>query len=510
MVSRSGSRRVDPGSPLVDLDLVFADDARVDELTRGMPDTGHPTVPEGRVAGHRAADASPGWGRAVGGPAQHMRVVDRDPLMDLLRNWRAELTAPPLPPAPDVHRVMSAGAGGAAERPLRSVLAVAAAIVALLVGSATVGSRHAAPDSALWAVTRVIWPDRAESLASSQNVQQALHRAQVALATGRTQDAQLALLLAATELGKVDDGDGRIDMQAQVDQLWRVAAPQGLSGTSLAPDLLAGEPAGSVARPVPAAPSAGTDRTSARSSARSSSKPGTSPASGSAGALLPTSQAGAGPLGTAPDTAGSQLDADLPEVEAGAVSGTVPVSQQPVVAAPPTDPGGPAAVITRPATTRPATGAPDVSNPAAPPVANPPIVTEPVVPSPVDAPGSVVPSPATAMTPAATVMTSPTTLVTPPTTVMTPPAPVAADPAPSSIPDTATSAAPPVPGPAPQPTGSDTVTPESIPDASEPDAVPDASGPDAVAGASGNGASEVSTPDDSTVGSTTADSTPTT
>jgi hypothetical protein len=47
MASRSGGRRVDPGSPLVDLDVVFADDAAIDRICNADDSAGR--------VGHRRA-----------------------------------------------------------------------------------------------------------------------------------------------------------------------------------------------------------------------------------------------------------------------------------------------------------------------------------------------------------------------------------------------------------------------------------------------------------------------
>jgi hypothetical protein len=477
MAHRSGIRRVDPGSPLVDLDVVFADDARVDALARPVPDIWCRSDTAGRPAHRRAVDGPPRRPRAVDGPPRHVRVADRDPLMDLLRTWRGELTTPPLPPAPDVRRALRAGAGGSSRRSLRAVLAVTAAIAALLVGSATIGSRHAAPDSALWAVTRVLWPGHVESVTSSRNVQAALHDAQVALATGRTQEAQLAVLRAASELGNIDEDEGRGDMQAQVDELWRVVAPQGLPVTSLAPELLAGGPVASPASPASASPSRapGTDA----AAAEASSKARNQPRSGSAVAVLPTPAGQGAPGGPALAGAGSQIVPELPAVDAvSEPAGTGPVLQQPLGASRDVGTGLPPAVGGPAGST-----APSAVDPAAPAVATPPVVQvvtpAPVVTAPVD-PGPSDPAPAT----------DPATAVPTPA-VLTPPAPVAPDPAPSSVPDTNTSAALPVPAPAPQPSVTDPVTPDHVPDASD------------------NGATDVSSTDVSLTDSTTAESTPT-
>ena len=112
------------------------------------------------------------------------------------------------------------------------MLSVGAAIAALLVGSATVGSKNATPDSPLWPITQVMWPDRAQSVASVNLVRTELSKAQDSLDAGDTREAQLAVLRATTELGKVDDVDGKEDLQNQVSDMWRKAAPAELASTS--------------------------------------------------------------------------------------------------------------------------------------------------------------------------------------------------------------------------------------------------------------------------------------
>ena len=413
MVSRSGYRRVDPGSPLVDLDAVFADDAEIDGIAvdSGADGDAH------RRTGRRAAS------KGAGAPDSG------DPLMDLFRTWRQELAAVPLPPIPDVRGAMhgAGGTGDTGKRSLRPVLAVAAAITALLVGSATVGSRHAEPDSALWAVTQVLWPDHAKSVTSRQNVQVALHEAQAALATGRTQEAQLALLRAAMELGKVDDGDGRKDMADQVDLLWKVAAPQEVSSTSLAPEMLAGEPA---ERPAAAAtPSSSFAGRAGAPASKSTAR--SAPSQALPAGTTPTS--GAGPSGP------SSVPADqiVPSLVAG---GTDPVAGDegaaaslPAAVAGPSIVAGPA-VVGAPSSQASATAAPlsTPTAPTAPTAAGPPPVNDPVA------------APSTS-----------------PTLTLPPPSP-ADPPAGSTSPDATTSAAPPAPAPAPAPTnpeiGSQTTT----------------------------------------------------
>ncbi len=484
MAPRSGYRRVDHGSPLVDLDVVFADDLLVD----GIADC------------RRAHTDRPGPDRSTQDRSTQDRLKQRsvgpagDPVMDLFRSWRDELTSVPLPPPPDVRHALAGvpTEDAAGRRSLRPALAIAAAIAALLVGTATVGSRHAAPDSALWAVTQVIWPDRAESVASRQHVEDALHEAEAALANGQTQQAQLALLRAAMELGKVDDVDGRGDMQVQVDQLWRAAAPQELSSGSPLPYLLADGPETAAASPMSSSSAVGQAR---------GGRPGSSP-TGLAATAAPTNaaQTNAAAINTASTNAAPTTTAPInaapinaAPIDAAPIN-AAPIDAAPIDAAPTNDVApaqpGPARSSTAPSgpltpagsdPADPAPRSPDpvpatAGNEVAPPpaapvvsggpvtappvVAAPPVQTPPVQPSsPAEQPPLVTAptsAPVAAPPPTADPGTVPATAPVPSTApALTPPPPNAAVPTVSPPPEPVVSAAPPAPAPAPVPTGTE-------------------------------------------------------
>lgn len=221
MAGRSGRRRVDPSSPLVDLDVVFADDALVDAISA----------------------------RTGSGPSRGS-LLTADPLTELLESWQHELAGAPLPDLPSIQATVPIEQSPTPpRRALRPALAIAAAIAALLVGSATISAKDATPDSALWAITEVLWPSRAQSVESVGHVQAALDEAKWALDDHRPQDAQIALLRATVELGNVDDVDGRSTMQEQVVTLWAQAAPQNLPLSTQPPEYVtAGRPTGTDAR----------------------------------------------------------------------------------------------------------------------------------------------------------------------------------------------------------------------------------------------------------------------
>lgn len=213
MAGRSGRRRVDPGSPLVDLDTVFADDALIDAIA-GQTWGGDPA----RLTSSPLSRAGSSRGS----------LLTVDPLTELLELWRQELAVEPMPAPPDAF-----GAAAPVQRrppsrrrTLRPALAIAAAIAALLVGAASIGSKDAPRESPLFVLTAVLWPSRVVSVASADQVDAILLEARAAIQDGRTQDAQLALLRATVVLGSVDDVDGKGDRQEVVAALWVEVAPQ--------------------------------------------------------------------------------------------------------------------------------------------------------------------------------------------------------------------------------------------------------------------------------------------
>jgi hypothetical protein len=170
-------------------------------------------------------------------------------LIDLFQLWRAELAVSPIPDPPPVRRVSEVVVKGSLprRRALRPALSIAAAIAMLLAGSATVAAKSADPGDILWPITEMVWPARVQSVQSVQEVRAALEQARSALDDGRPQDAQLALLNAAVQLGSVDEADGRADMANAVNDLWAAAAPgESLAGGALQIEPKSSSPAPSV------------------------------------------------------------------------------------------------------------------------------------------------------------------------------------------------------------------------------------------------------------------------
>ncbi|MEP6561496.1 MAG: hypothetical protein ABJD68_10560 [Nakamurella sp.] len=227
MASRSGRRRVDHSSPLVDLDDVFADDTLIDAIAAG---------PWGVELGTATAPGSFGRFGTAG------NVVTAEPLTELFGSWRLELASAPIPDPPAIPKVVDVVAKPSPKRSLRPALAIAAAIAALLVGSTFVGSRQATEGSALWNVTAVLWPDRVESVASRNKVRTAIAVAETALKQGRSDEAKAVLLNASFEIGKVDDVDGRQDLQNSLEGLWKKAVPDPPPASDQAQSVADGSP----------------------------------------------------------------------------------------------------------------------------------------------------------------------------------------------------------------------------------------------------------------------------
>jgi len=217
MARRQGRREADPDAPVVDLDRVLADDLRIDLISRQpWPD---------RVRTPR----SPGAHRATG---RHHRPAADEPLFELLDEWRLELAGAPLPPLV-VGRPSSPSRASRTrhrKRSWRPVMAVAAAIGAVLVGSATVGAADADPGSPLWPITQIIWPAHAQSIESAEQIRVALDEARVALEAGRGGDARRAIIRAVGELGNIDDAAAQDSIRTTVNQLWSRSAPSVVSG----------------------------------------------------------------------------------------------------------------------------------------------------------------------------------------------------------------------------------------------------------------------------------------
>ncbi len=125
----------------------------------------------------------------------------------LLRAWREEIDAVPLPPAPDA-QVAAAVIRSAPprRRSVRPMIAVAAAIAGLLLGSTAIGARSAGPeDTLLWPVTQLLWGDRAEQVLASIDARRGIDKADEAIEAGHPDAAEAALEHVTVVITKVTD-----------------------------------------------------------------------------------------------------------------------------------------------------------------------------------------------------------------------------------------------------------------------------------------------------------------
>ena len=191
------------------------------------------------------------------------RSGDADRLHRMLATWRDDLRLRPVPARPTSTEAARIVADARRHRSSRPMIAVAAAIVVLLVGSAIVGSRSAQPGDPLFPVTQALWADRADAAVAGEQVRGALSTAHAALQAGDAQRAADALATAVDNLPGVRDAATHQAMQDEILHLWTlvvaadptVSLPAGLvtAGSGLGFGQADGAPA--VSSPVPAAPS---------------------------------------------------------------------------------------------------------------------------------------------------------------------------------------------------------------------------------------------------------------
>jgi hypothetical protein len=129
------------------------------------------------------------------------------------------------------------------------VLAGIAAAVVLVVAGGLVAAANAGPGSPLWPITRVVYPDQADTLAAEHTIGQA----RKAAAEGRYDDARRLLDLASAQVAKVRDPKQAARLRAEIDEIRRSipattsntgAVPPGTTLTPGAPGATAGPGAG--------------------------------------------------------------------------------------------------------------------------------------------------------------------------------------------------------------------------------------------------------------------------
>lgn len=216
--SAGGDERSEP----VDLVAVQADDELINALAAGM---------------------------AVSAPGVHGYDAD-DHVAAILAAWKADVDSEPIPELVDVDTAV-ATVLAARPRPGRArhlaPLAAAAAVIVLAVGGLSVGSYSAQPDDALWAVSKVLYSERAESVEAAARVESHITAAKQALVSGQPVRAAQELQEAEDDLAVVRPEEGQTELVEVQDFLIAKAAetPEGVAVDPGTP--LATQPA----RPVP-------------------------------------------------------------------------------------------------------------------------------------------------------------------------------------------------------------------------------------------------------------------
>jgi hypothetical protein len=139
----------------------------------------------------------------------------------MLAAWRAEIDADPIPELIDLDTAVAAVVAGIeAQRPvvrrrptgrLRHLapLAAAAAIIVATVSGIGLGSQDAMPGDTLWAIQKVVNPERAESVEAKVAVEGSLQRVRSALARGDTATAAQELEAIRTRIPAVRGQEGQ-------------------------------------------------------------------------------------------------------------------------------------------------------------------------------------------------------------------------------------------------------------------------------------------------------------
>ncbi len=177
--------------------------------------------------------------------------VDTGPLADvatdarvaaLLQAWRSEIESVPLPPPIDTQIATAiVRAAPSRRRSVRPMIAVAAAIAALLMGSTAIGARSATPDDTLlWPVTQLLWQDRVEEVNASIEARTGIDSAAKAVDAGHPEQAEAALDRVTEVITKVQNPSESetlrsdfVRVQSQIESSMATAPEKSTSSTVL-------------------------------------------------------------------------------------------------------------------------------------------------------------------------------------------------------------------------------------------------------------------------------------
>jgi hypothetical protein len=146
-------------------------------------------------------------------------------LAALLSNWRADISATPMPAGPSLEEVE---AGVSAQRRADSrgrslrmarYTAGAAAVCAILFGGVSVVAHESSPGDPLWGVKEVMFGADASATLALAGVEDNLDHAIESLASGDKSTATTYLNRAQSQLADVNDADKRAALQAKIDEL---------------------------------------------------------------------------------------------------------------------------------------------------------------------------------------------------------------------------------------------------------------------------------------------------
>lgn len=143
-------------------------------------------------------------------PAGYSGYVD-DRLIGMLRQWRAEVEVGPAPPLVTVEQAVATIRKNrdAGRRRLLVPVAGAAAVLAVLLSGLVIGAHDARPGDPLWAMSKVLYQERAVSVEAAVQVETKLKKARSALSEGRTEDARKELAEVGPELAAVRSEEGK-------------------------------------------------------------------------------------------------------------------------------------------------------------------------------------------------------------------------------------------------------------------------------------------------------------
>lgn len=267
-------------------------------------------------------------GLGVSGPGQ--RGYDaNDRLVAMLASWRADVDAEPMP------QLVEPDVAAAALTPqhrsrrvsfLRPVIA-AVAVAACGLGVLSVTAHEAQPGDSLWALSKVLYTERAEQVQAAADLRTGIDRVNTKLASGDTAGAQQDLAAMAPLLAKVEPG--QLDYFAQQRQFLNAKAAETPAGQPTDP----GAPLrnGTQAPPPPPGTEGSGDQgpgTVTSPQAPSGTAPGPTGPSGPSGSTgpgndprslrAPESSPGPGPVSPTPESPSKPADPTPPTTEGSA------------------------------------------------------------------------------------------------------------------------------------------------------------------------------------------------